>query len=230
MFNMPRKFFGFIGVFTLVLGTPTMLKATEFNPSSKMTSEQRSEYQQAEKDFKIANNIIENNNNITSYSGNSCSATGTASGRLGAAKYYGDVWYEPSNISIIPTGHVGIYWSETIGVEALGNGVVTFRTDRTVCANTRKMDILTLSVASQDRASNWAYSKRGVKYDYSYWDNRSWPLQVGVNNQGDFNCSGLVWSAYYATTGTDLDANGGDAVYPVDILNSSETRVYERIW
>jgi hypothetical protein len=34
----------------------------------------------------------------------------------------------------------------------------------------------------------------------------------------DWHCATLVWQAYYLTTGTDIDANGGILIYPSDII------------
>lgn len=34
----------------------------------------------------------------------------------------------------------------------------------------------------------------------------------------DWHCATLVWQAYYVTSGTDIDANGGIFIYPSDII------------
>ncbi len=34
----------------------------------------------------------------------------------------------------------------------------------------------------------------------------------------DWHCATLVWQAYYFTSGTDIDTNGGIFIYPSDII------------
>lgn len=37
---------------------------------------------------------------------------------------------------------------------------------------------------------------------------------------GYWNCASFVWVAYLAATGVDVDANGGELIYPNDLINS----------
>lgn len=47
------------------------------------------------------------------------------------------------------------------------------------------------------------------------------------SDQSRWYCSKLCWSSYRYTAYVDLDADGGYWVWPVDLLNDSQTRVFE---
>lgn len=162
---------------------------------------------------------------------NSCQSGYIASNTLGSANAYGDIWYEPSEWAGMGIGHVGIYWTKEKGVESLPNkGVVEFSKSRKVCKYSKKLLVNNLSFSKRNAASDWAYARKGKSYDITFQDSRSWAFVVGIDNQWDFNCSGLVWSAYMSAGGVDLDSNGGPGVYPSNILNSNRTDVYSTVY
>jgi hypothetical protein len=48
-------------------------------------------------------------------------------------------------------------------------------------------------------------------------------------DQSRWYCSKLCWSSYkYTTAGVDLDGNGGAYVWPIDLVNDSQTSVFAR--
>lgn len=51
-------------------------------------------------------------------------------------------------------------------------------------------------------------------------------IQSSKTNQSAWYCSKLGWSSYRYTSGVDLDADGGYWVWPVDLLNDSQTSLF----
>ncbi|CUQ10710.1 hypothetical protein [Clostridium baratii] len=142
---------------------------------------------------------------------------------LGAAKYNGDVFYEPASTFSVQHGHVGIYWTPDTIVESMpGIGVRSKnRTSKKVEKGSKIFTFSGVSVAKQNVASNWAYNRIGDNYSYNFATNRT------TSHYGDKNCSKLVWSAYKVSVNLDLDKDGGLGVYPKDILNHSKASVYK---
>lgn len=142
---------------------------------------------------------------------------------LGAAKYNGDVFYEPASTFSVQHGHVGIYWTSDIVVESMpGDGVRSInRTNKKVEKGSKIFTFSGVSVATQNDASNWAYARKGESYSYNFATNRT------TSHYGAKNCSKLVWSAYKVKANLDLDKDGGLGVYPKDILYHSKSSVYK---
>lgn len=148
---------------------------------------------------------------------------------LEAGKYNGDVFYEPAK-TIIPHGHVGIYYTADTIVESMPptdenpiNGVRSLhRATKRVDSGSKIFTFKGISYNLQNDASNWAYGRSILreKYSYNFLTNRT------TSHDGDKNCSKLVWSAYMVTTNYDLDKDGGLGVYPNDILYHPLASVY----
>lgn len=51
-------------------------------------------------------------------------------------------------------------------------------------------------------------------------------LMSSKSNTQEWYCSKLPWKAWQVRTGLDLDADGGYWVWPVDLVNDSDTRVF----
>ncbi|WP_040212382.1 hypothetical protein [Clostridium polynesiense] len=179
-------------------------------------------------ELKVQKNLTEKerlNNKSISTRGKGDGATYT----LGAAKYSGDVFYEPASTFSVQHGHVGIYWTSDIIVESMPatdgnptNGVRSLnRINKKVEGGSYIFTFSGVSKDIQNRASNWAYGRRGEKYSYNFATNRL------TSYYGDKNCSKLVWSAYMVEANLDLDQNGGLGVYPKDILNHSKSSIYK---
>jgi uncharacterized protein YycO len=141
---------------------------------------------------------------------------------LGSGQRKGDLFVSPASTMFVEHGHIGIYYSTTVIVEAPGNCCLS----RSISASSRLVgegsvkQYVDTTQANRDAAANHSYNNfRGRAYDNSFWNNRS-------NGDGKLNCSELVWLAYLRTMGLDLDANGGWGVYPYDIRNHSRTVTY----
>jgi hypothetical protein len=65
-------------------------------------------------------------------------------------------------------------------------------------------------------ARNWAYSQMGKPYN----------ILAAKTDLRSFYCSKLCWGAWRYTSGLDLDADGGYWVWPIDLVNSPNTRVF----
>ncbi|MGB9786332.1 MAG: YiiX/YebB-like N1pC/P60 family cysteine hydrolase [Infirmifilum uzonense] len=124
--------------------------------------------------------------------------------------------------------HAGILYKydPTIGdwlvVEALYEGV-TINTLREFMSRYSAVIILRVYGVSDTQAANaarWAYSKLGYPYDYNgYYKQVYGP---------SYYCSELVWAAYMATTGVDIDAyywlpQNWYGVLPGEIVADSDT-------
>ncbi|MDI6534746.1 YiiX/YebB-like N1pC/P60 family cysteine hydrolase [Bacillus mycoides] len=63
-------------------------------------------------------------------------------------------------------------------------------------------------------------------YGWQQWRNgKPYGLSMNKWDESSYYCSKLVWRAW-KNEGVDLDADGGPTVWPVDILNSSQTVSY----
>lgn len=65
-------------------------------------------------------------------------------------------------------------------------------------------------------ARDFAYRQMGKPYN----------VLASKTDLRSFYCSKLVWAAWRYTAGVDLDYDGGYWVWPVDLINSSHTRVF----
>lgn len=141
---------------------------------------------------------------------------------LGSAQRKGDVFWSPSSTAGVQHGHDGIYYTISSIVEAPGTGEVSrlaSAAERYVPAGAQKQAVDATS-AQRDSAADYAYTNMlGRAYNLIFFANKDY--------EGAVNCSQLVWAAYHATSGIDLDGNGGWGVYPNDIRDSSLTETYE---
>jgi len=118
--------------------------------------------------------------------------------------------------NLIPTGHAAIVWSETQVVESLSDGVGMHSNDW----KKRKSKIYGVTVAStntgQDRtAAYWCKKQCGKKYNFNYLDTKT---------RKKFYCSHLVWASFLDSFKINLDTSAfGDAVHPMELVNSSKT-------
>ncbi|MBP3223200.1 MAG: hypothetical protein J6M18_04660 [Actinomycetaceae bacterium] len=132
----------------------------------------------------------------------------------------GDIFYSPSS-----TGHVGIYYTNSIIVEAPGVGKKSHSAHRwnvKVNNGTEIMHVKT-SQANRNKAANRAFNS----YRFRDYNMKGFAFNKTAN--GKMNCSQLVWAAYKTTSGIDLDADGGHGVYPRDIKKSKWTQTYKTV-
>lgn len=73
-----------------------------------------------------------------------------------------------------------------------------------------------ISYNDRARAAGWAMSKLGAGYNTDF----PWNRTFGPT----FNCSQIVWAAWKATKGIDLDKDGGWGVYPADLRDSPRAK------
>ena len=79
------------------------------------------------------------------------------------------------------------------------------------------------SQATQDAAAAYAYNHLlHYPYKWRFWSNKEYNIK-------SLNCSQLVWYAYYYGAGLDVDGDGGNAVFPSDIRDSSLSYIYRRL-
>lgn len=146
---------------------------------------------------------------------------GTGTVVLGSALRKGDLFWTPSSTAGIEHGHAGIYYTTTSVVEAPGAGEVSRlvpASERYVAPGARKQEVAA-TTAQRDVAADHANgSMLGRDYNFIFFANKTY--------DGPVNCSQLVWAAYRAATGIDLDGNGGWGVYPNDIRDSPLVSTY----
>ncbi|MBP3222518.1 MAG: hypothetical protein J6M18_01135 [Actinomycetaceae bacterium] len=78
--------------------------------------------------------------------------------------------------------------------------------------------------------TSWTNRVKAANRAYNSYRNRDYRGLFFAFNKtanGKMNCSQLVWAAYKTTSGIDLDADGGNGVYPRDIKNSKWTYTYK---
>jgi uncharacterized protein YycO len=149
---------------------------------------------------------------------------GDAKTPLVPADYRGDFFYYPSSSWGVEHGHVGIYRWRKVVVEAANKktGVRKIHVaQRKVPLNQTYVMWVDTTFAKQRKAADWANTKDGADY-------RPW---YSTNNKyltAPYNCSQLLWAAYYRQD-VFLDSNGGDYVWPVDIVNHRKTKAYKKV-
>ena len=149
-------------------------------------------------------------------------ASATSGTKLGAAAHKGDIFTAPSTTLWIAHGHSGIYSSTTTVVEAPGLGRVLKKTAASsiyVDPGARKLSIATTQ-KNRNAAADWAESKVGANYNLFFADNKTIEDDV-------YNCSQIIWAAYMKVANIDLDDNGGDSVFPVDLRDSVNAVSYK---
>lgn len=143
---------------------------------------------------------------------------------LANASYAGDFFYYPVSTLGINHGHVGIYRGPKRIVEAANANLGVRRIlaeDRNVPKAKTWLFWVDTSFAKQEAAAAWADAKVGAAY-------RSWTATKNKYYSAPFNCSQLIWGAYKQQS-VELDDNGGDYVWPADIVNDSATYSYKKV-
>ncbi|ALG29551.1 hypothetical protein AOZ07_11540 [Glutamicibacter halophytocola] len=151
---------------------------------------------------------------------------GSSSGvYLKSASRKGDIFVSPAATGFVQHGHTGIYYTTGTIVEAPG----TKKRSRSIGASNYKVargavkQYIKTTSTQRGKAANHAYNKlRGKDYNTNFAFNKS-------TTGSKMNCSQLVWAAYKAATGIDLDGNGGPGVYPYNIKDSSKTTTYKTL-
>lgn len=148
---------------------------------------------------------------------------GSATQAIGPAGNAGDVFYSPVSNLGVTHGHSGLYTTTTSIIEAPGPGKTVIEHSHSyvkVAHNTQKQHVRT-SQGKRQSAVNYSRRFKGRAYNYNFAFNKT--------ANGRMNCSQLVWIAYKNGAGIDLDSNGGNGVYPSDIMQSQWTATYQTI-
>lgn len=143
----------------------------------------------------------------------------------------GDFFYYPSRTLGINHGHVGMYRQRDIIVEA-ANAELGVRKIRVAERKVPEegtyllwVDVPYTSAANDllyaETAANWTGTKVGDRY-------RPWYIDHNKVYHGPYNCSQLVWASY-DREGVDLDDNGGEYVWPANLVNDPATIAYEEV-
>ncbi|MCM0622742.1 hypothetical protein [Nocardioides bruguierae] len=140
--------------------------------------------------------------------------------------YRGDIFYYPSYSAGINHGHVGMFrWKGTV-IEAANKklGVRKIKTsDRKVPEGETYYYYIgsgsAKSFERQEAAADWANGKDGSDY-------RPWYETENKFFVAPFNCSQLIWAAY-GKQSIWLDSNGGDYVWPANIVNDDKAHPYQ---
>lgn len=145
--------------------------------------------------------------------------------RLVRARQVGDAYYTPSRTGVVDHGHVGLYTAvDQITEITAGRRVYTIPYHGRWVQRRSVLFEVRASAAERADAAAWALSRVGVDpYSYNFATNRL------TGHVGAKNCSKLVWSAYRATAGLDLDVNGGLGVYPRDVRDATRSATYRLI-
>ena len=164
----------------------------------------------------------------------------------------GDIFYIDNDAA---WNHVGLYTTATTIVEAMPEDGVQFWKYNDTGAHqyvvTNPLDkendscILRVDTTDAKRkaAAEWPGKNvaAGTPYDYDFLDNKQDIYLREVYYYGvkmlqaypesdAYNCSELVWKAYKKAASVNLDSNGGLAVYPNNIKNSSKVSVVQGNW
>jgi uncharacterized protein YycO len=153
-------------------------------------------------------------------------SAGCTTVRPPAAVRRGDVIYSPAGMAGLTYGHSAIYLTTKTLVEAPGPGIksrVIHHLNARMCKGSALQYVETTQ-AKRNAAANLAVNRyKGKPYDLAFYNNKQ-------NGDHHINCSELVWRAYrYSGAGISIDSNGGSAVYPSNIRDSSYTTTYRRI-
>lgn len=122
---------------------------------------------------------------------------------------------------LIPTGHAAIIYTSSSVVESISNGVVIGKNNWNTSKNQAYGVTVSSTSSAQDAAAaDYCYGKRGIKYNYSFFD---------INTRTAFYCSQLVYAAYKDKYGIDLNTGDyGTAIHPMELVNTSKTSLVYR--
>lgn len=73
-----------------------------------------------------------------------------------------------------------------------------------------------LSLTKRTAARSYCRAQAGEPYN----------ITSSKSNQSAWYCSKLAWASYRYTAGVDLDGDGGVWVWPIDLVNDSQTSVF----
>lgn len=116
-------------------------------------------------------------------------------------------------------GHAGIVYDNTTVVESFGNkgdlnGVRKWANDwNTRYDHFKQLRVSGASSTNYSSAKSYASTKVGLPYNYNFFN---------IDTTSSFYCSQLVWRAW---NHQGYDLNDGGAVWPVDLIESSNTYV-----
>ncbi len=121
--------------------------------------------------------------------------------------------------------HVSMYIGNGQMIEAWKDGVRVVSIDMVHNANEVAVERVYTSSSIKQAAINWALTKVGYPYDYK------WLTYIGGKEvYGDsYYCSELIWAAYLAVGGPDIDQNPGWSwtygynVAPQEIVDDGDT-------
>ncbi|MBD8499636.1 hypothetical protein [Paenibacillus arenosi] len=137
----------------------------------------------------------------------------------------GTFFYAPASLGPVNHGHIGIYYTSSVIVEAANSDLGIRKASvstRKVGKGARIQEVKSTSISQDSKAANWAHGKLGKNnYNKNFLKNRS----CGGKK---FNCSQLVWCAFKQVAGIDIDKDKGWGVYPVDIRDSSLVRTIKK--
>ena len=196
------------GIFMVMTGVNVNATEQEYPPAEAVFPEEKV----LQIENQIKNTPIYNDKDAEgNFSLKNTRATGTYPTRYGVILVTADKYK-----GLIPTGHAGIIWTSSTIVESLSNGVTTgpndWNTSKTSCYG---ISVKGSTVDEDNEASNWCYRQLGKPYNYNYFN---------VSTRKKFYCSQLVWAAFKDNYGIDLDTSDfGDAVHPMELVNSSKT-------
>lgn len=150
---------------------------------------------------------------------------GNAGSKIVGSSAKGNFYYTPSETAYLDHGHVGLFYTSTVIVEAVPSAGV-----RLIDADERKVDSsgavvksITASETVHKNATSWARSQVGQSYSYNFVNNRN------TDHYGAKNCSKLIWSAYKIYGNLDLDVDKGLGVYPRDVRDAPGTKLVRNI-
>ncbi|TYL45712.1 hypothetical protein FXB39_17250 [Nocardioides sp. BGMRC 2183] len=151
--------------------------------------------------------------------------------KMPKGKYPGDFFYYPSSTLGINHGHVGLFRRSRLVVEAANKktGVRKIRTSKRRVPDNETFYFWIHASGQTDEedfvdqlaAAKWGRARVGADY-------RPWWMSTNKSLKAPFNCSQLIWAAY-KKRGINLDNNGGDHVFPVNIVQDSETTPYKQV-
>lgn len=156
----------------------------------------------------------------------SASSGGGGKKQLLPAAAQGDIFWSDST-----TDHVGIYSKATeithapgrgksVSIEKIGHAKAPAHTEL-ILVNKRDDSRIRIAPSARARAAGWARKKEGKAYNSNFAFNKK-------INASKYNCSQLVWAAWKATSGIDLDNGWSKGVYPGDIREDRRTYVYKK--
>lgn len=161
--------------------------------------------------------------------GVSASSEGTCgkpfNGTTGKARQAGDFFYSDSCTYRVNHGHNGLFVSESDTVEANQEKGTHYASNAADSPrlNPQKYEVKT-DQSNRDKAAEYARKQDGKGYNDIFFLNK-----IQGENPNTFNCSQLVWSAYYFPTKIDLSSfidPTVTGVYPRELTRGTDVSAY----